>query len=131
MVQKEVMKKTKIYALIGLLLAIILVAMIYTYGPTQKILPASPLSQTSAVSLQKFTSYADLQNYLSQKSSSNFYNSYYTVYGGQTPMPEPAAAPTAAAETSSSTAQAATNDYSTTNVQVAGVDESDIVKTDG
>ena len=36
-------------------------------------------------------------------------------------------APTAA----SSTSQGATNDYSTTNIQVAGVDEADTVKTDG
>ncbi len=34
MVQKEVMKKTKTYGLIALLLAIVLVAMIYAYGNT-------------------------------------------------------------------------------------------------
>jgi uncharacterized secreted protein with C-terminal beta-propeller domain len=135
MVQKEAMKKTKIYGLIGLLLAILLVAMIYAYGTTQKISivpPQQVLPQGLQISLQTFTSYDELKDYLSQSSSSNLYYSGYGGTGTFNAMPEPAAAaPTAAPASSSSAAQAATNDYSTTNVQVPGVDEADIVKTDG
>ena len=136
MVQKEVMKKTKIYGLFGLLLAILLVAMIYTYGTTQKISPSPQQTQVSPLgtetSMHTFTSYNELRDYLNQSSSSNLYYPVYGVTGTFNAIPEPAeATPTAAPATSSSTAQAATNDYSTTNVQVSGVDEADIVKTDG
>ena len=137
MFQKKVMKKTKIYGLIALLLAATLVAMIYTYDAAQKIFPTSPQqTQVSSLStaIQTFTSYDQLKNYLNQSGNSNLeYPDYAT--GTFNAIPEPAPAPTAApatsSSTSSSTAQAATNDYSTTNVQVAGVDEADIVKTDG
>ena len=74
MVQKEVMKKTKTYGLIALLLAIVLVALIFAYGSTG-ISPASrqPVSSgatqtlgTQALgtqaSLKSFTSYDELEN---------------------------------------------------------------------
>ena len=88
MVQKEVMKKTKTYGLIALLLAIVLVAMIYAYGNTG-ISPAAPRQPGSSqatqtlgtqtlgtqTSLKTFTSYDELKNYLNQSSSSNLYSS--------------------------------------------------------
>ena len=116
----------------------ILVAMIYTYGTTQKISPSSTSRRkfhrqgTCKLLMQTFTSYDELKNYLNQSSSSNLYSSAYGVTGTFNAMPAPARQrrqPLPA--TSSSTAQAATNDYSTTNIQVAGVDEADTVKTDG
>jgi uncharacterized secreted protein with C-terminal beta-propeller domain len=135
MVQKEVMKKTKTYGLIGLLLAILLVAMIYAYGNTQKISTSPQQTQVSPfraqTSMKTFTSYDELKDYLNQSSSSNLYGNSFGIIGTFSAVPEPAPAVAEAAPTSSSTAQAATNDYSTTNIQVAGVDEADIVKTDG
>jgi len=55
---------------------------------------------------------------------------------GSAPQAAPAAVPTAAvtdsaAEVAAKSASAADGDYSTTNVQVEGVDEADVVKTDG
>ncbi len=143
MVQKEVMKKTKTYGLIALLLAIVLVAMIYAYD-TPGISPAasrqpgsSQAAQTlgtqtlgTQTSLKTFASYDELKNYLNQSSSSNLDTSgnlMYTTGTFNEMAPAAVPAPTAA----SSTSQGATNDYSTTNIQVAGVDEADTVKTDG
>ena len=91
MVQKEVMKKTRTYGLIALLLAIVLVAMIYTYGNTG-ISPVSPQQPGSSqgtqnqgtqgtqtlgtqTSLQTFASYDELKNFINQSSSSNLYDS--------------------------------------------------------
>ena len=82
MVQKEVMKKTKTYGLIALLLAIVLVAMIYAYG-NKGISPAvqqqsRKLNQTlgTQTSLKTFASYDELKNYLNQSSSSNLDSRY-------------------------------------------------------
>lgn len=132
MVQKEVTKKTGTYGLIGLLLAIMLVAMIYSYGGAPQITPNNPLPQVSPTSgpstesqvapLTTFTSYEQLRDFLnSTNSNSNWYYSTTTDINGNAP----AAAPTAEAQTFG------TKDYSTTNIQVAGVDEADTVKTDG
>ena len=137
MVQKEVLKKTRNYALIALLLAIILVAMIYSFGVTPKSSSSSPspvVPQGAAGSLHTFTSYSELANYLNQSSNSNLnaLTPFYGMSGTPAAMNTPAVpSPTTAAATTSTTAQGATNDYSTTNVQVAGVDEADTVKTDG
>jgi inhibitor of cysteine peptidase len=171
-VQKEVMKKTRTYGLIGLLLAIMCVAMIYSYGTTPGISPESPLPQvtpsggpnssippiSSNISptnppnpspntspntspetsnpqnevspMKTFSSYEELKTFLN---TSNTNNNYYTVTGesrnslGSLP-PTTAQTPTSAAQ---DTTGGNTKDYSTTNIQVAGVDEADTVKTDG
>jgi uncharacterized secreted protein with C-terminal beta-propeller domain len=144
MVQKEVMKKTKTYGLIALLLAIVLVAMIYAFDNTG-ISPAAPRQPGSSqaaqtlgtqtlgtqTSLKTFASYDELKNYLNQSSSSNLYSSPQTYSGVQGTYNAMAPAAVPAPTTASGTSQGATNDYSTTNIQVAGVDEADTVKTDG
>ncbi len=147
MVQKEVLKKTKIYGLIALLLAIVLVAMIFAYGNTG-ISPGAPRQPGSSqatqslgtqvlgtqTSLKTFSSYDELKNYLNQSSGSNLYGSpsYSSAQGTFNALaPEAVPAPYAAPTTASATSQGTTNDYSTTNIQVAGVDEADTVKTDG
>ena len=81
--------------------------------------------------MKTFTSYDELKNFLNQSSSSNLNTSPQLRYNvaGMTPQAVPA--PATAAATGSTTSQGATNDYSTTNIQVAGVDEADKVKTDG
>jgi len=80
--------------------------------------------------LQHFSSYTDLVAKLSQAQSSG--NSYYR--GGM--MINDLIAPTMAAGAEKATGQVTSNsssspNYSTTNVQVEGVDEADIIKTDG
>lgn len=59
---------------------------------------------------------------------------YYPMYRGEVLMMDmavPEAAPAMAAKATESAAGAAADDYSTTNIQVEGVDEADIIKNDG
>jgi uncharacterized secreted protein with C-terminal beta-propeller domain len=95
--------------------------------------------------LKKFSSYEELENFV--KSNTSYYANYYCTYGGQLfediSLP-PASAPinllrgSPVAESNSDfgyqigdgTINIST-DHSTTNIQVEGVDEADIVKTDG
>ena len=130
MVQKEIKKKTRIYALIAILSAIVLVSAIYTIGN-----PSTVLVSSSNISpLKAFSSITEMKNFLTANSkvTSTFAggpldSQYYSNSG--TPTPTGALAPAA-----SNTATLGGNQlssYSTTNVQVAGVDEADTVKTDG
>ncbi|MFB3888861.1 MAG: beta-propeller domain-containing protein [Candidatus Bathyarchaeia archaeon] len=187
MVQKEIKKKTSAYGLVGILAAIVLVAMVYSYGTTPAVLPppsASPTGtgsptgtpngspSTSPLSsplpslpeptvipmpsptpepnppeispMKTFSSYDELKNFIvTNTKSANAPEVYWTMPTpsvAPTPMPAPtpapaqALAPTGGLATSDSrslfTATTASG-YSTTNIQVAGVDEADRVKTDG
>jgi len=80
----------------------------------------SPQSYSSQ--LKKFSSYEELKNFV--KASSQYYL-YYPEWDTPRAM--------FGARSLSSVAEAFSSvpDYSTTNIQVAGVDETDIVKTDG
>ena len=133
MVQKEVRKKTQVYGTIAFLSAIVLVALIYTFGTAPVIFP--PTETPSVSGMKTFSSYEDLKNFL----VTNTQGGYTTYSGGPldsrflneqgilpqaTPIPAPVSKDTLS---SSSSAES----YSTTNIQVAGVDEADIVKTDG
>jgi len=182
MVQKEVRKKTTTYGLIGILLAIMLVAMIYSYGTTPGVSPSPVLPSVSGTpnpsinpsanpstsnspgstpvntpgaspqpvsspepeinAMKTFSSMDELASFLNASGSGgNGPEDYYTVAPGavaangaaannavtQAPVPAPTTVPAAAPALGTSTAK----DHSTTNIQVAGVDEADIVKTDG
>ena len=91
-------------------------------------------NQITQTTLNRFSSYDELKTFL--ETASSLPNNYWVgVRGdalletadssvqGKTSVPAPTA-PTEAAESTSS-------DYSKTNIQVEGVDEADIVKTDG
>ncbi|MGD0644069.1 MAG: beta-propeller domain-containing protein [Candidatus Bathyarchaeia archaeon] len=136
MVQKEVRKKTKIYGTVAILSAIVLVSMIYVLGSSPTIFPPN---QTPAVSgMKTFSSLEELRNYINNTSQqgASFAGGPLDsqFFGEQAPVPAPAS-------TSSSTGSSqnlpstygsqSSGTYSTTNVQVAGVDEADTVKTDG
>ncbi len=119
MVQKEVRKKTKIYGTVAVLSAIVLVSMVYAFGTSPTILP---FNQPVTVSgMKTFPSMEVLQDYLNTTSVS----SLPEMYWGR-PMVT-TSSPTAAAPG----IYGVNNDYSSTNIQVAGVDEADTVKTDG
>ncbi len=130
MVQKEIKKKTRIYALIAILSAIVLVSAIYTISN-----PTTVLVSTANVSpLKVFSSITEMKNFLAANANaaSNFTggpldSQYYTVRNVQARQmrlrQQPRQPRGLPAETNIS--------YSTTNVQVAGVDEADTVKTDG
>ncbi len=133
MVQKEIKKKTRLYALIAVLSAIILVSAIYTISN-----PTTVLVSTANVSpLKVFGSITEMKNFLTANANavSNFTGGPLDAqYHGNTGTATPtnALAPSAASTTGTfSENQASTPSYSTTNVQVSGVDEADTVKTDG
>jgi len=92
---------------------------------------------TDQTKLKKFSSYSELENFV--KSNTESYAGYgYGYLGGTfasratsgltTGVQESVEAPAAYGETSG---QKSSEDYSVTNIQVAGVDESDFVKNDG
>ncbi len=102
---------------------ILLVAIAVTYVAVRQ-----PFPHASTDEIKKFSSYTELQGFL--KASSQSIYSGYTSGAMRTmsaAMTEnaPSASPQAAGTATGS------QDYSTTNIQVAGVDESDFVKNDG
>jgi inhibitor of cysteine peptidase len=134
MVQREIKKKTRIYGTIATLSAIVLVALIYVYGSTPGVFtPDTSLPETSP--MKQFTSYTELKNFLTANTQDG--TNYYSggpldgqflgpareTLDGATPIPAPAAM--------GDSADYSVKSYSTTNIQVEGVDEADIVKTDG
>jgi inhibitor of cysteine peptidase len=121
MVQKEIKKRTRIYGTVAVLSAMILVTLIFFFGSTPGLRPILP----EASSMQTFTSYDELKNYLvtNQGTTSNY-------AGG--PLDAQFFAPRSEGAVPSTSDQGNKVDsYSTTNIQVSGVDEADIVKTDG
>jgi inhibitor of cysteine peptidase len=126
-VQKEIRKKTRIYGTVAMLSAIVLVALIYVFGSSPVIFP--PTETPSVSAMKHFSSYEQLRQYLvdNTQGSSNYRGGPLDTkfFGEPVPIPAPMSADSGAAETFQS------NSYSTTNIQVAGVDEADIVKTDG
>jgi inhibitor of cysteine peptidase len=136
MVQKEIIRKTRAYGLMAILLASVFAALIFSYGttPFTSLPNASPNPSPAAEQfspMKTFSSYDELKNFLTTNSP----NSYWTRQSGNayylaSPSPVPAPAPTGATF-AAITGGAESKDYSTTNIQVAGVDEADTVKTDG
>jgi len=138
MVQKEINKKTKIYALVAVLSAIVLVSAIYTIS-----LPNVPFKTGNVSPLKTFASIVQLESFL--KTNANSANSFAggpldsQRSGSSMPTPStgPAqghtlwAAPASASNTNTGSGANQFSVYSQTNVQVAGVDEADTVKTDG
>jgi inhibitor of cysteine peptidase len=126
-VQKEVRKKTRIYGTVALLSAIVLVALIYVFGSSPALFP--PTETPSVSAMKTFSSYDQLRQFLSDNSqgSSNYRGGPLDekFFGEPVPAPAPMSADSGSAEFAQS------DSYSTTNIQVAGVDEADIVKTDG
>ncbi|MGA2524221.1 MAG: hypothetical protein ABSF65_08735, partial [Candidatus Bathyarchaeia archaeon] len=60
MVQKEIKKKTRIYALIAILSAVVLVSAIYTIGNQTTVF----VSNSNVSPLKVFTSIAEMKNFL-------------------------------------------------------------------
>jgi uncharacterized secreted protein with C-terminal beta-propeller domain len=141
MVQIEVKKKTRMYGASAVLLAIVLVSMVYVIGSAPLIFQSgSPVVS----GLQSFGSNQELVDYLNNATNGNYYsyrggvldgkffgaNTITTSSGpaGANGATGPAPAPQAA---ESSGVKASDSGFSTTNIQVSGVDEADKVKTDG
>ncbi len=125
------MNNTKMFT-VSFLATLLIISSIPLYLYLNKpIVVTNPISQTT---LNKFSTYEELKTFLETSTSApfNFWGgptrlgdavleSRDSSIQGATPEPAPSI-PTEPSETS---------DYSKTNVQVEGVDEADIVKTDG
>jgi inhibitor of cysteine peptidase len=150
MVQKEIRKKTKIYGAVAVLSAIVLVSMIYAFGSTSTILPSgqnpSGPGGTSTVGnlpnqilsgMKTFSSIDELRNYINNTSQQSYYFAGGPLdsqfFGSTTSISAPSYSlgVTQNLPSAAGTSSKAADSYSTTNVQVAGVDEPDTVKTDG
>jgi inhibitor of cysteine peptidase len=107
----------------------ILIVCMLTIASLVAIITLSPLDKgTYTYKLNTFTNYEDLQAFLQKRFETGGYHGRYG--GGPNVLFEKSAqAPTA--DGSALSGQEALPSYSKTNVQVAGVDEPDIVKTDG
>jgi uncharacterized secreted protein with C-terminal beta-propeller domain len=120
MVQQEIRKKTKVYGTVAFLSAITLVALIYVFGA------APVIFNPNASPIKTFSSQEELRNFL----TANTQGSYDNYEGG--PLDTKVFADRFAAPVPQYSASLGSEqDYSTTNIQVAGVDEADTVKTDG
>jgi inhibitor of cysteine peptidase len=145
MVQREINKKLPIYTLAAILLAVLLVASIYSFNmesltPNQGLLnnPSSNNNNNNpnpgnnnnnnpqVSSMMTFSSISALADFLKTSTGSTSLGSYDSRFGlsSQAPSAVPSQAESSLGGTN-------TKDYSTTNIQVAGVDEADKVKTDG
>jgi inhibitor of cysteine peptidase len=128
-VQKEVRKKTRLYGTAAVLSAVILVSLIIVFGSTPGL---TPFTNPPAVSgMKTFADEAELRDYLvaNTHGASNYVGGPLDskVFGGNSRD----AASYAIEPSLPGTESTQDNLYSTTNIQVAGVDEADIVKNDG
>jgi inhibitor of cysteine peptidase len=130
MVQKEVRIKTRVYGAIAILSAIVLVAAIYTISSPTVLTTLSNVSP-----MKPFASLEALKNYLNTNTQGG--SSYgggpldSQFFGSVAPVPAPYEASPSLSTAGTNSAGNAYLTYSTTNIQVAGVDEADTVKTDG
>lgn len=133
MVQKEVKKKTRIYGTVAVLSAIVLVTMVYAFGSPQILYP--PAQAPSVSGMKTFGSIDELKSFLTANSQGG--SSYRggpldsKFFGSTVPVPAPVAQISGLGLKGSTENVYSMDTYSTTNIQVAGVDEADTVKTDG
>jgi len=122
--EKKIKKNALFYGFVAVLLAIILGTLCYNFGiyPPESESPGEP--SPSAEMLNTFSSYEELKGFLKEKSGTQQFFPYYGSWGRSVLSPNLIQA---YAEGQFS----GDFEYSTTNIQVAGVDEADIVKTDG
>ena len=128
LVQQEVKKKTRIYGTVAALSAMVLIALIFVFGSTPGLTPTLPGANPPDVSPMKaFASYDELKNYLISNQGT------VATYGGGPLDSQFFGQRSEALSPAPSVADSGTkvNSYSTTNIQVTGVDEVDTVKTDG
>jgi len=118
-VQSEVKRKTAIYGVTAVLLALLLSVFFYDFAVVTE--PPSP-EQTI---LQRFSSYEELVNFLEASLKTPSPHAYYNSPWGVAWKFLPAEV------NKFSIVATDIMDYSKTNIQAAGVDEADIVKTDG
>jgi len=121
--QREIKKKTITYGVAAVLLVTILAASIYNFGV--QVDPTVPFFSSE---LKTFSSFEELENFISTNMGTASQNEKFSAFDGLTIAQREAGN---ALDSTAEAAPTASDDYSETNIQVAGVDEADIVKTDG
>ena len=115
--EKEVRRKTATYGTAAILMALMLAAFAYNFG-------IQPIIQPTYSPLGTFASYNELESFLrNNMDRAKTFSSdtqFLGLRGARTTL-----------EASLADNMKAAPAYSSTNIQVAGVDEADIVKTDG
>ncbi len=119
--ESRIKKRAQLYAVAAFLSAVVLGAVCYNLGTY----PLEPQPPSFSGMLSTFSSYQELKSFLRENSGSQEFSPFYGSWGGLL-RPAPSVFGLSALEAYSSQLE-----YSTTNIQVAGVDEADIVKTDG
>jgi len=117
--QKEIRRNIYTYGIIAVLLAIVLGALCYNFG----VIPFEQFSPAPNAFLNAFTSEEELRNFLIANSNQGII-SFFGPWDANV-LPEVMPLTRESIETSPSLKLS-----STTNVQVAGVDEADLVKSD-
>jgi inhibitor of cysteine peptidase len=133
-VETEVKRKTALYGVVAVLLALLIGVFCYNFTVLHEPhLPGQP--ETEPTFLQSFSSYAELVSFLeaSLKTASPYpyYNTPWSFAWEINQIPATRSLDTIYFSTFDIVKAQVAPDYSTTNIQVAGVDEADIVKTDG
>jgi inhibitor of cysteine peptidase len=123
--ESKIKKRAQIYGIAAVLLAIIIGSVCYNFGvypPESE--PTQPPPISPSALLNTFSSYEELESFLTENSGTQEFFPYYGSWGGFL---------STTSKERDAYAQALDSgfEYSTTNIQVAGVDEADIVKTDG
>ncbi len=145
MVQRELKNKTRLYALTAVITALLLVGTIYTVTS-----PTVMYSVTGLSPMKNFASTDELKNYLATNTQEGqtYYaggpldsirsNGLESFFGIRNPSPNAIPMPMSPTTSGiggffsdSAGSYNLKSGYSTTNVQVSGVDEADTVKTDG
>jgi inhibitor of cysteine peptidase len=123
--ESKIKKRAQIYGIAAVLLAIIIGSVCYNFGlypPESE--PTQPPPISPSALLNTFSSYEELKSFLMENSGTQEFFPYYGSWGGFL-------ATTLKGMNFYAEALDSGFEYSTTNIQVAGVDEADIVKTDG
>jgi inhibitor of cysteine peptidase len=132
--ERKIKRKAAFYGVAAVLMAVVLSAMFVDYGAYLPKLQASlpPVPAPASAFLTTFQSYDELKNFLVSNSATQGRYPYEyldtTWFGSAVNALGPMKKSTAESE---DTYVRSSPDYSSTNIQVAGVDEADIVKTDG
>ncbi|HVO36577.1 MAG TPA: beta-propeller domain-containing protein [Candidatus Acidoferrum sp.] len=130
--EKEIKKKTLIYGIVAILLTTVLASMFINLGSQlPETLLTPPVPNTQSELLSTFSSYDALKAFLTSNSGTQGYYPFYGRAGVWLSAQDSGAFMNSEGTPKASGYSSSTFDYSATNVQVAGVDEADIVKTDG
>lgn len=129
-------RNSVLVALSGVALALLIAVPVYFVQPPVTTRPGpNPLITITTIpgsyasELATFTSYTELRAFIDAKMKAGFGYPIWLARGDVVALPGAGGPRTITAPTT--TAESSGPSYSSTNVQVAGVDEADVVKTDG